>query len=214
MNIWIVEDDKMYAEGLCAILESEKDIVIGAMFGDSESLLSALRSYSSSSEIIPEVILLDINLPGKSGLEILNTIKTIAPGISVVMLTISEHTDLIFNAFKNGASGYLTKDASPGFIIEAIRQAQQGGSLMPPNVADKVLHHFRNQKKRKNSYGLTQRERDVLEFMSKGRSQKEIAKELFISPHTVNSHTQNIYMKLHVNSGIEAVAKALREKLI
>ncbi len=212
MNLWIVEDDTLYTEAMSAILESEKDIQVSATFEDAESLLSALNSYRS--EFLPHVMLLDINLPGKSGLEVLHEIKTSIPETSVIMLTILEHTDFIFEAFKNGASGYLTKDAAPDLILEAIRQAQKGGSLMPPNVADKVLEHFRNQKKKKGSYGLTQRERDVLEFMSKGKSQKEIANRLYISPHTVNSHTQNIYMKLHVNSGIEAIAKALREKLI
>lgn len=212
MNIWIVEDDRNYLEAIGAILEPVSDIHNHASFEDAESLISALHSFSD--EMMPDVLLLDIHLPGKSGIEILQMIKQLTPSTSVVMLTIAENADLIFKAFKNGASGYLTKDSSTSLIVDAIRQAHKGGTLMPPNVADKVLEHFRSQKPKKNSYGLSQREKDVLEFMSRGMSQKDIAGKMHISPHTVNSHTQNIYMKLHVNSGIEAVVKALREKLI
>lgn len=212
MNIWIVEDDSNYIEGLKSLLEPEEYLQCDALFGDAESLLAALKSFSN--RLQPDIILLDINLPGKSGIESLVKIKSLAPAATILMLTISEDPTLIFKAFQNGASGYLTKDAPAQVIINAIYEAHNGGMLMPPFVAGKVLEHFKEHKPDPGVYGISTRETQVLELMASGLPQKLIAQQLNLSPSTVNSHIQNIYIKLQVNSGIEAVAKALREKLI
>jgi DNA-binding NarL/FixJ family response regulator len=129
------------------------------------------------------------------------------------MLTIRDDAETIYAALRAGASGYLIKNDQVDQIVAAIREAAQGGTLMPAPVARKVLGFFQQQES-KPDYGLTEREMEVLQEMTEGYVQKEIADRLFISPSTVNTHIQHIYEKLHVHSGIEAVAKALRERLV
>lgn len=209
LSVWLVEDDRRYRTTMIAALDGASQMACDRAFEDAEALLDALQAPSSSP---PSVLLLDIHLPGRSGVDVLPLVRETAPDTAVVMLTIADNEDLIFEAFQSGANGYLLKSAPFEDILEAIRQADAGGTLMPPGVAEHVLAYFRETPP--DPYGLTPRERQVLELMATGRSQKEIAAQLHVSPHTVNSHVQHLYAKLQVHSGIEAVAKAVREQLI
>lgn len=207
IRIWLVEDDESYRQTLALIVGTTEGFKVDLEFGDCESALDAAKHGHAA-----DVILLDINLPGLSGVEGLSQLKRLVPHARVIMLTIIDDAATIFEAFQNGASGYLLKNSSVDKIVAAVREASMGGMLMPAPVAEKVLAHFRRPDR--EDYGLTSREQEVLEEMGRGYSQKEIADRLFVSPHTVNTHIQHIYDKLHVRSGLEAVAKAFREGLI
>lgn len=208
LSVWLVEDDRRYRTMMATVLDNADRIHCPNTFDDAEALLRALDPVAEA----PDVLLLDIHLPGPSGIEVLPRIRALVPETSVLILTIAEKADLIFRAFQSGASGYLIKDASVDDILAAVRQAAAGGTLMPPAVAEHVFAHFREASG--EEYDLTGREREVLRLMTKGLSQRQIADRLHVSPHTVNSHVQNLYAKLQVNSGIEAVVKAVREQLV
>ena len=211
ITVWIIEDDTHYRESLHSVLDQTAGLQCTWAFMDCESALAHAKVAKTND--IPNVILLDINLPGLSGIEGIGQLKAYLPQASIVMLTILDTADTIYDALRAGASGYLLKNASLCQIIDAIRAANQGGTLMPAQVASKVLGFF-TMAGAKIDYGLTEREKEVLREMGAGYSQKEIAARLFVSPYTVNTHIQHIYEKLHVHSGIEAVAKAIRERLI
>lgn len=216
ITVWIVEDDGEFRKTLTFLLDNTSGMACGHVFGSCEEALDLLDEFSGRARPwdLPDVLLLDINLPGLSGLEGIGRLKTLLPGTGIVMLTIRDDADTIYEAFRAGASGYLLKNAGVDQIISAVREAHQGGTLMPAPVARKVLAFFQQQGAAVPDYGLTDREKDVLREMTEGRAQKEIADRLYVSPSTVNSHIQHIYEKLHVHSGIEAVAKALRERLV
>ena len=161
----------------------------------------------------PDVVLMDYNLPGMNGVEGLKHLKQHLPTVSIIMLTIEDDEDLIYEALRAGASGYLTKNSSLDKMISAVKESSQGGTLMPSGVARKVLSFFTDQAVPKEDYGLTPREKEILQLMGEGLAHKQIAHKLFLSYHTVDSHVRNVYRKLHVRSGIEAVAKAYKERL-
>ena len=209
--VWIVEDDADYRKTLTLVLDHDAGAHCGAAFDDCETALACLDSRSAP-EPLPDVLLLDVNLPGRSGLDALGDLRQRLPDTHVVMLTIRDEADVIYAALRAGASGYLLKNAGIDQVVAAVREAHGGGMLMPAPVARKVLAFF--QEDPSADYRLTEREREVLREMTAGHSQKEIAARLFVSPHTVNTHVQHVYEKLHVRSGIEAVAKALRERLV
>lgn len=162
----------------------------------------------------PDVVLMDFQLPGgHTGLDGLQLIQEQLPAVPIIMLTIRDDPDVIYNAFRAGASGFLLKNAPLDRLIDGIREGYRGGTLMPPGVAEKVLAFF--QKSAPTTiYGLSERERQILRCMAEGSVQKQIADQLSVSPHTIDSHLRNIYRKLHVRNGNEAVAKAAREGLI
>ena len=207
LTVWVVEDDRHYRDTMAFVLEGATGISGVRAFVDGETALEALRGEEG-----PDVFLLDIHLPGQTGIELLSAYRAAAPSMVVLMLTIAEEERLIFESFRRGASGYLLKDAGVDTVLDGVRQASQGGTLMPPAVADRVLDFFRSSPS--GDYALTDREREVLRLMTEGFSQTKIAEELYLSPHTVNTHVQHIYAKLQVNSGLEAVAKAVRERLV
>lgn len=207
IRIWLVEDDESYRQTVSLVIGNADGFVIDLEFEDCESAIDAARNGHAA-----DVILLDVNLPGLSGVEGLSQLKRLVPQARIVMLTILDDATTIFEAFQGGASGYLLKNSPVDKIISAVREAAAGGMLMPAPVAEKVLAHFHRPDR--EDYGLTSREQEVLEEMGRGYSQKEIAERLFVSPHTVNTHIQHVYDKLHVRSGLEAVAKAFREGLI
>ena len=210
-SVWIIEDDERYQQALRFVLENTSSLQCPQTFFSCEGALAYLNI--AEGEKLPDVILLDINLPGLSGIEGIGLLKARLPDTTIVMLTILDDAEIIYEALCAGASGYLLKNAPLDQIIAAVRAAAQGGTLMPADVAEKVLSFF-TQTGAKQDYGLTEREKEVLGEMGEGYSQKEIAAHLFVSPHTVNTHIQHIYEKLHVHSGIEAVSKAIRERLI
>ena len=214
INVWIIEDDAPYSQTLTYLLNHTSDMQCQHAFERCEEALHLLKRYEGSvrSWTKPDVLLLDINLPGVSGIQGIGRLKALLPRTQIVMLTIRDDAETIYQALRAGASGYLIKDAGVDEIIAAVRQAFRGGVLMPAPVARQVFGFF--QERSSTNYGLTEREKEVLYEMSQGYTQKEIAIRLFVTPHTINTHIQHIYAKLHVHSGIEAVAKALREDLI
>jgi len=215
ITVWVIEDDSEFRETLAFLLDNTSGMKCGGAHGDVETALDWVDSYQRRSRPWPrpDVLLLDINLPGLSGIEGLGHIKAKLPDTRIVMLTIRDDANTIVSAFQKGASGYLLKNAGVDRIIAAVREARSGGMLMPAPVARQVLDIFRQQAPDQD-YGLTDREKEVLNEMVSGRTQKEIAERLFVSPNTINTHVQHIYDKLHVHSGTEAVAKAVRERLV
>lgn len=207
-TVWLIEDNDRYRHTLQFAIDQQSDLACPVTFGAVEDALEA--DVQADGE--PDVLLLDVNLPGMTGIEGLGQLKAKLPMTRIVMLTINDDTQTLFDALRAGASGYLLKNAPMEQIFDAIREAQAGGTLMPAPVAEQVLRYF--QQAPAQDYGLTDREKEVLRAMTAGKTQKQIAAALFVSPNTVNNHIQRIYEKLHVHSGIEAVAKAIRERLV
>jgi len=170
----------------------------------------------------PDVILMDIEMPGVTGIEAVSEIKKAFPNVAILMQTIFDDEAMIFDALKAGASGYLLKKGTPEKVIEGVREAYQGGAPMSPAIASKVLNFFRNMpvsakaEKELNTpdYGLTARQKEILTELVNGSSYKMIAATMNISYNTVNTHIRHVYEKLHVHSLGEAVAKALKERIV
>ncbi len=214
LTAWLVEDDEEFRQALQASLEPE--LRVPHTFGSVEDALAwaDLHRTRPPEGGWPDVLLLDVNLPGRSGLDALGTLKARLPDTRILMLTIRDDAETIYTALGAGASGFLVKSAPATEIAAAVREAADGGMLITGPVARKVRAFFERQAASGGDYGLSERERDVLDEMGQGRSQREIAQRLFVSQSTVNTHIQHIYEKLHVHSASAAVAKALRERLI
>ncbi|MCX7906905.1 MAG: response regulator transcription factor [Bacteroidetes bacterium] len=208
MNIWVVEDNAGVREGIRAVLELRHAV---RTFETAEGALRMLELFEER----PDVLLLDLGLPGMSGLEALRCFRVRVPGLCVVVLTVFDDPDTVFRALCEGASGYLLKSADLARLCEAVEEAHQGGAPLSPTVAAKVLELFRrfpvNPHK---THALTEREREVLRLLADGLSKRQIALQLKLSPHTVDTHLRAIYGKLHVHTNTAAVARAIREGLI
>jgi DNA-binding NarL/FixJ family response regulator len=213
ITVWLVEDNEVYRLGLSRAINSAEGMRCPEAFADAETALEAIDTG-----MIPDVILLDVGLPGMDGLSALKEFTKIAPETRIVLLTVFNDTDKIFKAVCAGANGYLLKTASTDQVLSAVRQAAAGGAPMDPDVADRVLRLFNQMAEAKThqpaDYGISAREKQILEQMAKGLVNKEIADVLDISPHTVINHLRSIYAKLHVNTNTGAVAKAIREGLV
>lgn len=209
ISVWVVEDDDDYRALLGSILESDPALACPASFASAEDLLAHLNQHFA-----PEVLILDIGLPGMSGVEAVQHLRMRHPGSRIIMLTIHEDNDRIFDAIRYGASGYLAKGASADDITQAVHDVMAGGAAMSPQIARRVLGMFTQSLAPAYDYGLTDRERDVLSELVKGKSKKRIADDLFLSRHTVDTHLRSVYLKLHVSSATEAVGKAVGERLV
>lgn len=207
LTVWIVEDDAGYRDALTAALAPS----VAQAFESVED--AAAWGAVARADTTPDVVLLDVNLPGASGIEGLATLKATLPSARFVMLTIRDDAETVYAALRAGASGYLLKSAGADAILAAVEAARDGGMLMPPPVARLVLALFAPEPVSPD-YRLSPRERDVLGAMAEGLTQKDIATRLGLKPNTVNTHVQNMYTKLHVRSASAAVAKALRERLL
>ncbi|MBU1101263.1 MAG: response regulator transcription factor [Bacteroidetes bacterium] len=211
INVVIVEDSETIREGLNLLVDGTDGYSCIGAFEDCESMLKKIEKLS------PDVILMDIGLPGISGIEGIKEVKKILPDTTILVLTVYDENELVFQALCAGACGYLVKKTSPANLLEAIKEASEGGAPMTSHIARKVVNFFRNKgvfapSESKNV--LTPREKEVLAGLIDGNSYKAIADSLFISVDTVRFHFRNIYKKLHVHSQSEAVAKALKEGLI
>lgn len=204
IRIVIIEDDETIRSGYAFLVGS----------ADGYHVVNAYASYDEAAPHLaadnPEVILLDIQLPGTSGIEALPKIKKLLPHCHVLMLTVYESQKQIFDALANGASGYLTKATPANRIIESIKEVKDGGGPMSVNIARMVISSFvKNQ-----DSPLSKRETQILEQVAEGKSRSQIAKDLFIDLETVRSHIKNIYLKLDVNSRADAIKTAKDNKLI
>lgn len=209
LTVWIVEDDKSFRSAVTGLLEETDDLSDVRAFGSCEEAVAALEKESA-----PDVVLMDIGLPGMNGIEGLRRIKAASPGTEVLILTIHEKNDTIFEAICAGASGYLLKSSPSTTITEAIREVYNGGASINAQIARKVLEMFARLNVPKENYGLTAREKDILRLMVEGATMRQIADKLFLSYHTIDAHTKNIYLKLQVHTRSGAVAKVLKEHLI
>jgi DNA-binding NarL/FixJ family response regulator len=207
--VWVVEDSDDYRETVQELIDTADDLACPHAFASGEELLEFLNGH-----LAPEVILVDIGLPGMSGIEIVERLHGFSPATHLVMLTIHEDNDRIFDAICAGACGYLLKTATPEQILTAVREALEGGAPMTPQIARRVLNLFTQMHAPRWNYDLTKAEQGVLQELVEGKTKSQIAKALFISPHTVDTHLRSIYAKLHVHSAPRAIAKAYKEKLV
>lgn len=198
----IVEDEARTRNALELIIDGTPGMTCARTFEDAESLLEE--------DIGPDidVVLLDIGLPGRSGLEAIEPIRARWPRADVLMLTVFDDEDQVFEALCRGASGYLLKNTPPTEILDSISEVQAGGAPMTASIARKVVRFFRKTSVKEEA--LTDREREVLDHLVEGKTNRQIAGALFISGNTVAYHLKQIYEKLHVHSRAEAVAKAIR----
>jgi DNA-binding NarL/FixJ family response regulator len=209
IGVWVVEDDQAFRNGLQELLRTTPGMRCEHAFRRCEDALEALSENGP-----PQIMLVDIGLPGMSGIEGIRKMKGLSPATEFVVLTIHEERQSVFNAICAGATGYLVKNLPPETIIEKIRESAHGGAPMDPLIARRVLELVAGEGGRGEAYGLTEREQEVLTLMVKGLTRIEIAEKLFVSPPTVNTHSRNVYQKLHVHTRGGAVAKALKERLV
>ncbi|HKJ81935.1 MAG TPA: response regulator transcription factor [Ignavibacteriaceae bacterium] len=206
INVGIVEDNKKIREGLAALIDGSEGFKCNAVHETAEE---ALKKFPYEN---PDIVLMDINLPGISGIECLIKLKEILPDVQVMMLTVYENDDLIFKSLVAGATGYILKRTPPAELLEAIKEIHNGGSPMSDQIARKVVQAFQQMgKSSKETENISERESEILDYLSKGYYDKEIADKLFLSVKTVRTHLRNIYKKLHVRSRTEAVLKYLQK---
>ncbi len=213
VRVTIFEDRRPVREAISMLVEGTAGLELASAYPDCSNLESRIK-FSK-----PDVVLMDIDMPGMNGVEAVKIIKKLYPEITVVMQTVFDDDDKVFDAICSGASGYLLKDTPPSRLMESIKEAYEGGAPMSPSIAKKTLNLFQKflsplSGNTNTDYHLSNREKEVLEWMVKGHSYKMIAASCAISFDTVRSHIRNIYHKLHVASMSEAVAKAIRERLV
>jgi len=202
----IVEDDPRIRESLATLIQNIATFRCVGIHANAEEGLREIPAEK------PDVVLMDINLPKMSGIECVPRLKASLPSAQILMLTVHDDSELIFQALTEGASGYLVKRTAPDKLVEAIHDAHAGGSPMSPHIARKVVQYFQRRGPAKHeTEGLTDREREVLEQLAKGYLYKEIADCLGIGVETVRRHLTNIYAKLHVHTRTEAAVKYLQE---
>jgi DNA-binding NarL/FixJ family response regulator len=209
-NIWILEDHEAFARNIARLLSNEPDLDCSFRFADASQLYDKLAFTRER----PDLLLLDLGLPRRDGLEVLHELRTMLPGIRVLVLTSCDDREQIYRAVCNGASGYLLKSASPEEILSSIREVIRGDSALSGQVAKTLLDGFSRHGPVTRIEPLTQREADVLKHLVKGLIKKEIADQLSISQHTVDMHLRAVYRKLNVRSQTEAVSRALRQGLV
>jgi DNA-binding NarL/FixJ family response regulator len=205
IEVSIVEDDVRVRNSLARLIDSAKGMQCVSQHPNAENALAELPVME------PDVVLMDINLPGMSGVDCVGRLKELLPETQVMMLTVYENTDLVFNALTAGATGYLMKQTPPEQLLEAIQDVHAGGSPMSSHIARKVVASFRMAPSAAEHERLSAREQEVLDYLVRGYMYKEIAEVLKISFDTVRSHVRNIYEKLHVRTRTEAVTQHLRE---
>lgn len=208
--LWVIEDNALYRETVSELLNRSERLHCRRAFPDVASALAVLED----GEELPRLILMDLDLPGMNGIAGIRGIHSRGPSIPVVMLTVHQSNDQIFQAICAGASGYLLKSATGEEIIRGIENVLDGGAAITTQIARRVLEMFSRMAAPQNDYGLSNREQQILQLLVDGRTKVAIAEQLFLSPHTIDGHVRNIYTKLHVNNRSGAVAKALREHLL
>jgi DNA-binding NarL/FixJ family response regulator len=212
IRVAVVDDQELFRRGLTMLLGVEDDIEV---VGEASDGVAATELAATT---VPDIILMDVRMPKRSGIEACVAIKEVAPTARIIMLTVSDEEADLYDAVKNGASGYLLKDSSIDEVAQAIRVVADGQSLISPSMAIKLLDEFkqmsRTDRQQVPTPRLTERELEVLKLVAQGLNNREIAKRLFISENTVKNHVRNILEKLQLHSRMEAVMYAVREKLL
>lgn len=212
IRVTIFEDNKKYRESLAMLIDGSPGFTIAGAYSDADDVIFKIK------ESQPDVLLMDIEMPGKSGIEALLEIKINFPKLNVLMQTVFEDDDKVFDSICNGASGYVLKNTAPVRILDAIVETYQGGAPMSPVIAKKVLQLLQKSNRQPEpqpaeNFDLTPREKEILSLMVTGMSYKMIAANRNITFETVRTHIKNIYEKLHVATMTEAVAKAIKSNL-
>lgn len=203
-RIIIVEDDVIIREAFVTLINQNSDYAVINAYSNAEDAIKRIK------DDMPDICLMDIELPGMNGIEAISKIKAILPDTHVVVVTVYENDELVFKALCEGASGYLTKNTPSAKLIESLKELDSGGAPMSTNIARMVVSSFHKNRQTP----LTARELEVLELLSSGKSYSTIADQLFIDKETVKSHIKNIYLKLEVHSKAEAIEKARKSKYI
>ncbi len=210
--VWIVEDHDVLRKNLQRLCSPARGLNCTDAFANAEAMLLSLRRAPLTEQ--PQVLLMDVGLPGRSGLEAIDDVIKLAPDCRVVILTVFEDEKKISAAISAGASGYLLKTARPEQIVEAIHEAAQGGSPMSPLIAASVVKLLAKLTKATTPVSLSPREHEMLTLIVEGLSAKEMADRLDVSIHTIDTHTRHLFKKLDVRSRAAAVARALRERMV
>ncbi|HEX2234693.1 MAG TPA: response regulator transcription factor [Actinomycetota bacterium] len=214
IKVLIVDDHALFRRGLQMVLEGEPDIDVVGEAGDGHEAVDRAEAAA------PDVVLMDVRMPRRTGIEATRVIKDTLPSTKILMLTISDEEADLYEAIKAGASGYLLKEISIEEVASAVRKVNAGQSLISPSMASKLLNEFAAMVKRRDERNqvpgprLTERELEVLKLVAKGMNNRDIGQALFISENTVKNHVRNILEKLHLHSRMEAVVYAVREKLL
>ncbi|HEY1117324.1 MAG TPA: response regulator transcription factor [Acidimicrobiales bacterium] len=214
IRVMICDDHALFRRGLIMVLEAEDDIEVVAEAEDGED------AVEKAVEFVPDVVLMDVRMPGVNGIEATRRIAEKVPTAKILMLTVSDEEEDLYEAVKAGATGYLLKEVSIEEVAPAARAVVAGQSLISPSMASKLLGEFSNLAKRAEERSsvptprLTERELEVLRLVALGKSNREIAGDLYISENTVKNHVRNILEKLHLHTRMEAVMYAVREKLL
>ena len=212
IKVLVVDDQELFRRGLTMLLSAEGGIEVVGEAGD------GIEGTNLAVTTLPDVVLLDVRMPKRTGIEACLVINEQVPSAKIVMLTVSDEEADLYEAVKSGASGYLLKDSSIEEVAQAVKVVADGQSLISPSMAVKLIDEFKQMSKpdRESVPGLrlTDRELEVLRLVAKGMNNREISKELFISENTVKNHVRNILEKLQLHSRMEAVMYAVREKLL
>lgn len=213
IRVTFFEDNAALSRALCQMISDSDELELAGSFQNGNNVL---RDIAKS---VPDVVLMDIDMPGVNGIEAVKIIRQHFPNLRILMQTVFDDDDKIFESILAGASGYILKRNAPKIIIESIIDVYNGGAPMSPAIANRVLHLFQNHVTRPNNvsdeeYNLTPREKDVLRCMVAGKPYKIISDELNITYNTIRTHVKKIYDKLHVSSNTEAVSKAIRQNLV
>jgi DNA-binding NarL/FixJ family response regulator len=214
IRVLVADDHVLYRRGLELVLGQESDITIVGEAGD------GVEAIRRTEELLPDVVLMDVRMPRRTGIEACLAIKELAPSTKIIMLTISDEENDLYEAVRAGANGYLIKDVPGEEIVSGLRAVYAGQSLISPSMASKLLSEFALMIKKQDERPatpaprLTERELEVLKLVARGMANKDIARELFISENTVKNHVRNILEKLQLHSRMEAAMYAFREKIL
>jgi DNA-binding NarL/FixJ family response regulator len=209
IKVMLYEDNPQLREGLTMLIDGSDGFTVLASYKNCDNVTDEVDAWK------PDVILMDIDMPGTNGIEGLKRIRAKNSDVKILMLTVFDDNKNVFEAIRSGANGYVLKKTPPAKLLEYIEEAASGGAPMTASIATQVLKMFSQVNTTQNEdYNLSDREKQVLQLLVDGYSYKMIASEMFISIDTVRSHIKKIYEKLHVNSKSEAVAKAFKDKLL
>ncbi|MBK9731512.1 MAG: response regulator transcription factor [Chitinophagaceae bacterium] len=210
ISVVIFDDSNSIREAISLLISSNPKFILTGSYSDATSCIEMLE------EETPDVVLMDIDMPEVTGIQAVQRIHSRFPSLPIIMLTVFDHEDKVFESLCAGAVGYLLKNTPPARLLEAIQEVYEGGAPMTPSIARKVMHHFQQNETlpEKEDYHLSPREKEVLAHLVNGLAYKMIAAQMGITYETVRTHSKKIYDKLHVSSMTEAVVKTLNQKLL